>query len=128
MDSSVTHGNDASSISNRLLKPNGGSPSVVWCDVHIDPRDIDTRAVIDGHGTEKRGEVADPVGGHRQEYYISTNAKYVGKEYKLQETISQDSIAISAIQLTGDRSLSRSDAMAAAMKAIAPKMYTGTVR
>ena len=58
---------DAGGVCDGLLEADGGGAAVVWCHVHVDPRDIDAGAVVDCHCAEECCEVVDRVGGDGEE-------------------------------------------------------------
>jgi hypothetical protein len=100
----------------------------MWSDIDIDPRDIDARAVVNSNSTQKGRKVSDAIGGvDGKQDNIANDAEDIGEQDELQP-VSQVMSRSRRGKLTGDRNRSLSEKMAATTKAIAPKMYTGTVR
>lgn len=74
--------NDASRISDTLLHANCCRASVMRREINIEPRHVQSRAIVHGNGTEKSAKELDTVGCRTEYEYVADNAWDIGKEEK----------------------------------------------
>lgn len=74
--------NNASRISDTLLHANCRRTSVMRREIDIEPRHVQSRAVIHGNGAEKRAKILDTVGRRAEYEDVAHNTWDIGEEQK----------------------------------------------